>query len=160
MISNALATTGAYADWWGYLKSIDHALGRVLDSTDAITLGELDADRLRALCDLLDDALYFSTATTGDEESQANAFKTPLKAPDFSPFLSLTRFITKNDSFNDWAKPRNKNFETNLKRLLKILNDCIDTVTELVPHTPSKELIVLRAIVSDMLDEAELALYR
>ena len=51
MIPNAIASTGPYAGLWSHLKSIDHALRRVLADTK---LTELAQDRLEALLELLE----------------------------------------------------------------------------------------------------------
>jgi len=78
MIPNALANTGPYADFWGHLKSIDHALERALNpditspdhdreqtlDADKTTPGltDLDRDRFKALI------LFFKSALTQKTE--------------------------------------------------------------------------------------------
>ena len=140
MISNALAATGPDADWWGYLKSIDHALSRVLDTTGDIVLCELDTDRLQALCDLLDDVLYFSASANPEKKaSPESSFLSHLKAPDFSPSVNLRRFITENEAFQAWAEPQKQSPITNIKRLADSLKQTVDSAQKKpVPQNPQK----------------------
>lgn len=52
MIPNALSSTGAHADFWSHLKSMDYALERCLDP-GVNSIEPLDRDRLTALSNFL-----------------------------------------------------------------------------------------------------------
>lgn len=153
MIPNALASTGPYADWWGHLKSIDHALDRIIEGEMP---SELDTDRLHALLFLLEDVLYFCEKSDPIETFTCNS----LKSPDYSPAVNVKSFIEKNEQFKIWEKSRKKSFPDDLRRLNEVLRGYLENNdSSLLRKSPITEFTVLRAIVDDMLAEAEVALY-
>jgi hypothetical protein len=172
MIPNALANTGPYADFWGHLKSIDHALDRALNPditspddgieqtlvADKTTpeLTDLDRDRFKALI------LFFKSALTskaGGGELQESLLFVAGTHLDYSATIDIRQKITAVKEFEEWQKTAKKGFDLQLQRLIDSIENYLSKASgSFLPVVPSKEFKILRAIVQSLLSEAEIAL--
>ena len=172
MIPNALANTGPYADFWGHLKSIDHALERALSpditspdngieqtfgaSKTTPGLTDLDRDRFKALI------LFFKSALTS--EAEGSKFQKSLSFTadthlDYSATIDIRQKITAVQEFEEWQKTAKKGFDPKLQRLIDSIENYLSKASgSFFPEIPRKEFEVLRAIVQSLLSEAEIAL--
>ena len=172
MIPNALANTGPYADFWGHLKSIDHALERALNpditspnhsieqtlcaSKTTLGLTDLDRDRFKALTLFLGSALASKAEDGESQKSLSFAVDTHL---DYSATIDLRQKITAVKEFEEWQKASKKGFDFKLQRLIDSIENYLSKASgSFLTGVPSEEFEVLRAIVQSLLSEAEIAL--
>ncbi len=155
MIPCEVSNTNVYASLWSHLKSIDHALERVLGDVE---LSELDRDRLNALGSLLQGGL--------SRTDQSSQLSTSLReysestGPDFHSGIDLRRRLSQVVEFEEWQKAARRGFDVKVNRLIQAIEDFLNGPTNLfAKKVPQEELQVLHAIVRSMLAEAETALY-
>lgn len=157
MIPNAMAKSGPYADLWGHLKSIDHALERTLSGANREKVSELDIDRLRALVELL------KGAQVGDSVDQPFApdqlLFSEFNQSDYGSAIDLKYKFSTVSEFNDFQRSSKKGFNAKLEKLLDDTEEYLTSTSGLVPgEAPTKVFEVLRAIVRSLLSEVEVAL--
>src|SRR5690242_14438250 len=157
MIPNAVASTGPYAGLWSHLKSIDHALERALTLRGA-RLTELDRDRLRALIDLLQGGLSEQEAS---ESARSLLPFSVVAEPSYGATLDLRHRLVNVPRFQDWHKSSKKGVESKIARLIKAVEDYLDRprTSLFSEEIPVEEFEVLRAVLKDLLVEAEAALH-
>ncbi len=155
MIPNALASTGPYADLWGYLKSIEHALAR---SMSAIDLTDLDQDRLEALISLLEDTLSPEDHDLLSDQNFLDIIDS--WHSDYSSGLDLRSVVESNERFKLWRRSSKKSFEEDIQRLISIIRRHLDGANKglFQAPPPSKEFEVLHSIVTSLLLDVELTL--
>ncbi len=155
MIPNAVASIGPFAELWSHLKSIDHALERSLDSKNAESLTELDKERLHALVELL----QMGVAPASPEPVNLLTCATPLD-PDYGSSINLRERISTLPAFESWKKSSRLGFEPKVQKLIDAIQGfVVKPPGSLFPKdAPRQELEVLRAIVQDLLFDAEAAL--
>ena len=157
MITNMLAKTGPYAGLWAHLKSIDHALSRVLDKGRGGVLTELDKDRLQALSDLLNSALVSADEPT-NLKNKFN-FPTGTDRSEYGLALNLRNAIESNEIFRQWQEKARKPFKQDVERLIRAVDKCRTTSAQtLVADVPRLECETLRAIIETLLCDAEVTL--
>ncbi len=158
MIPNAVASTGPYAGLWSHLKSIDHALERALTRRGS-RLTDLDRDRLLALMDLLQGG-------QPGEQDTPQVIKSLLPyseiaEPSYGTTLDLRHRIVGIPKFQDWQKSSKKGTESKIARLAKALEDYLNRPRKdlFSQAVPAEEFEILRAVLQELLAEAEVALY-
>lgn len=172
MIPNALANTGPYADFWGHLKSIDHALERAINTiTNAdyniertigvgettSTLTDLDKDRLNAM------VLFFKSALNPRSTDSAESRTVPSFLVDthldYSSTIDVRQKITAVREFEEWQKTAKKGIESKLQRLIDSVENYLNNASaSFIPEAPKEEFEILQAIIQSLLSEAEIAL--
>jgi hypothetical protein len=154
MIPNALASTGPYADFWGYLKSIDHALERAMMEDTKLTA--LDKDRLEALASFLKGSL----AEEKDDFSSEDLFRPDVCESDYSSAIDLKKECEHVPEFTEWQKSSKKGFLYKLQQLINVIEEYNKNLTKnlLSPKPPEEEFKVLQAIIQSLLSDAEIAL--
>lgn len=160
MIPNALASTGPYAGYWGYLKSIHHALGRTL-RPDTYPMAELDNDRLMELGRFLRNALE-PDSDEGTPCLNEKLFNSIPSRPDYSSGVDLRRRIESVEVFKDFQHSSRKGFDRTLERLISTIDNYLnqDSATLIHKEVPNQEFEILRSIMDSLLSEAEIALQR
>lgn len=159
MIPNALANTGPYADLWGHLKSIEHALSRVLDDSrgGGFVPASLDRDRLRALLSLLQDASDEANKAALPKSGSSLGFRACRS--DFSSALNLWNAIESNRTFDEWQRTSRKGSKTALDKLVRALDAyLVSDSNKLFPKAPKREFEILRAILQSLVADAEIAI--
>jgi hypothetical protein len=157
MIPNAVTSTGDCAGFWSYLKSIDHALERVLGEDPDGNFSELDRDRLAALLDFLRAGL----ATTGQGPHMSTSLRdySLRSTPDYTSTIDLRRRLVAVQDFEEWQKSAKKGTHAKLERLASAVEEFLAPRTGfLPPKVPREEFQILRAIIGSLLAEAETAL--
>lgn len=150
MIKSVLSNTGAYADLWSYLKSVDHALSRALHSSATSPLQELDKDRLLAL------RRFLLNNFVSPKEEDLSAFLTlsakrnePVYTPDFD-----VRDELKN--IREFAGP---SIEKRIQKLADFIEKYVnDSPKSLYERTPVEELQTLRLFIGVLLRHLQSAL--
>ncbi len=157
MIPSAITSTGPYADVWSYLKSIDHAIERVLDSS-VTRATPLDKDRLSALIDLLNNSVAPEVELASESISFMNNIGSPY--PDYSSAINLRSKVESNKDFIIWKKKNRKKAEDLLAKLKHAVERYIlesdDSLFQLGKHTD--ELKILQSIMGDLIADAEVAM--
>jgi hypothetical protein len=163
MIPDSVASAEPYVGLWGHLKSIDHALGRALSSSDLKKLTELDRDRLQALIDLLKASMPEDGGSSdAAEESLIRGWTTE---PDYSTAMDFHERIANHPSFREWKRSSKKSFGEKVGQLTVALQSVLEhaesrdrTLIAKEP-VPQEELEILRAVLRSILAETEAALY-
>ena len=159
MIPNALASTGAYAGLWSYLKSIEHALDRALEAENTDSLTELDRERLMSLASFLE-----SGVTPGGLPSLENLDLSKYAQSgetDYASAIDLRTLIAQVGDFEAWMKSSKMGLEKKVQRLVATLRGFVSPGERSLFHKdfPVEELDTLRAIVQTLLSDAEAALH-
>lgn len=158
MMQDAVASTGPYAGLWGHLKSIDHALGRVLVPGDPRRLTALDKDRLQALIGILEGSLTkYPDLADDDAFLRCQPFE-----PDYSVAMDFYEKISDHQDFKAWRKSARESSGDKIKRLVKALNDILSEDNRGLfgrKDSRKQEIEVLRAVLKPLLAETEAALY-
>ena len=158
MIPDAVASTGPYVGLWGHLKSIDHALRRVLNIDDPQRLTALDRDRLCALINDLQCSLSKYPCLADD-----NAFlRCQQSETDYNAALDFSQKISDHPDFKAWRKSAKESYAAKIERLVSILRDIMtenDHDMFSKKDIPKDEIILLRKILKPLLSETEAALY-
>lgn len=161
MIPNAIASTGPYAGLWSHLKSIDHALHRVLNDTAETELTELDQDRLRALLELLEGGKeQGSTASSSPTNLLSMSAWSPSSGPNYTAAIDLRQELKSIKEFEDWHKPSKIGFEVKLERLIQAVSNFLDQpASQLFKEPPREELQIVHVLVKSLLRNAEAELH-
>jgi hypothetical protein len=158
MIPQAIASTGAYADLWSYLKSMTHALERAQKARNLTDIAELDKARLLALAEFLKKELENKDAT---DMFSPEAFLA-CKSDDYSYTLDtdLRTLLQELPSFKAWLKSQKSSFKDKSLKLAVALEDYVATLNEsLFPENPPKEeFIILHDLLAELLLQTESAL--
>ncbi len=148
MIPNALISTGPYADLWSHIKSIDHALERVLSAGPGFKLTDLDKDRLQVLASHLRsdlpresfiDIYDLSDVLTGSE-------------------FNIKHYLRDSHELKEWRKPSKIGFDEKISLLSTAITEYINQEGNLIDHVPHEEFHILRAALAILIIEAESAL--
>ncbi len=157
MIPNAVASTGPYAGLWSHLKSIDHALGRALDSGSLKKLTELDRERIHALTELFRRGLV-SSGLSSHVQTDLLVYSQG-GDPEYASALELKERIPAVAAFQNWKSARNLGFEKKVQLLIEKAEAFLNKPSSLFPKdAPREEFEVLRAIVQSLISDAEAAL--
>lgn len=161
MIPNAIASTGPYAGLWSHLKSIDHALHRVLEDTAETELTGLDQDRLRALLELLEGGKEQGSPAS---PSQANLVSmsvwSPSSGPNYTAAIDLRQELKSIKEFDNWHKPSKMGFDDKLERLIQAVSGFLaQSPSKLFKEPPREEFQIVRALVKSLLGNAEAELH-
>jgi len=155
MIPNAVASTGPYAGLWSHLKSIDHALDRVLNAPSANGLTELDKERLQALAQLLRQGI------SPDDTSSPPPFDLFVRSngvePEYGSGFDLITRIKSVPEFDAWRKAARPGFEQKLQSLIDSPEAFVGRLSTslFVKDVPRAEFQILKAIVQSLLFDAE-----
>jgi len=158
MMHNALAKTGAYEDLWCHLKSMEHAIKRVLDPN--VTIEELDKDRLRALAEFLDQSI--TKASTMDLETLLSGgalLSSEMLMPNDIPHDILTDKLKQVTALSSWGGKK-QGLSIKIGRLTKIIRSYLDDLSKtLISSPPKDEFEVLHAILTYLLNDPKLELH-
>ena len=157
MIPNALLSGGPYAGLWSHLKTIDHAIARIMAAESSKDITELDRERLLALTSLLESSLK-TNAETGDSVQQLQYSEDA--EPNYGSAIDLRGRIASIDDFTSWQKTSKSGIDKKLARLVHVTKDFVNNSSEgLFPKVPLEEFRLLRKIVQGLLADAETALH-
>ena len=160
MMPNALANTGAYADLWSHLKSIDHALERAMTEDDMSKLSDLDRERLRALMSLLRDSLaqhtdlrQVSRDSLRPRDSHTSIYSSDIR--------SLKERLRETREFTAWHAAAKMGFEKKVEKLIDSLEIYLQGASEELfgKGAPPEEFMILRAALALLLRDAESGLH-
>lgn len=158
MIRNALATTGGQAEYWSYLKAMDHALERALAAQPPTPLDPLDRERLAAL------AVFLRVHATTAASDPAPTLRDRLlqDAPhrsDRLPDGDVRELVRQVLEAEEWQGPR-VNADRKVLRLVDTLDRYLaDRAGRLFPDPPRWEFALLRAALGRLLRSAQSALH-
>jgi hypothetical protein len=162
MIPNALASTGAYADFWSHLKSMDYALERCMDP-ELSPIGELDKDRLEALVIFLRDNFIPIPINDSIALDPDYYFQEPNSKFKFIPDFDLRQRLQEVPDFKSFRRESKMGMENKIKRLIIAIEDFITKNTKEIfkkeHDIPIDEFNILREILSALLSETQPALY-
>lgn len=158
MIPNAVASTGPYAGLWSHLKSIDHALDRVLNASSANNLAELDKERLHALAQLLRQGI--SPNDSASPPRLDRFVRSRGGEPEYGSAFDLRQRIVSVAEFESWKKASKQGYEQKLQSLIDATESFVSKLTTslFAKDVPRSEFEVLRAIVKSLISDAEAAL--
>ncbi len=159
MILDALSSTGAYADLWSHLKSMDYALERALDSDSPIPLEELDKERLQALSNFLKESIVQKY-----DDSLASIYDILMSAesrPTFTPDFDLRQKFQDVESFKLWHNASKMGFEKKIQKLVESIEDFLTKSPKGIfkNDVPREEFNILHALIIVLLSETQSALY-
>jgi hypothetical protein len=150
MIPQAIANTGPYAGLWSDLKSMRHAVDRVLNPKTRSDLTELDQARLRALAALL--------RTELDPDSGHSEFLS-LAAPEprYSLDFDLRKVLRDTKIFEEWHRASKLGFREKTTRLIAALEDYLPKLSSnlFASEPPREEFAILDAVLSELLRRTE-----
>jgi len=160
MIPNALASTGAYADFWSHLKSMDYALERCVD-LKVLSMEQLDKERLGAL------AIFFRENFLANSPNNALAFD-PDSFPHesasrakFVPDFDIKQRLQEVSDLRAWHRASKMGLEKKIDKLITALEEFTDKAPKEIfkKDVPVEEFKILRAILHTILSETQSALY-
>jgi len=161
MIPNALATTGDYADVWSQLKSMDHALDRVMHSEKIGALTALDKERLLALAAFLKESLSPKPEEelVTVEALRSRNFETEGYIADFD----LRQTLREVKEFEAWHLASKMGMERKIQKL----TDAIEHYVRESSHkllakaveTPEEEFRILRNILTVLLRQVSTVMH-
>lgn len=153
-----MTSTGPYAGFWSHLKSIDHAIERIIFVKSPRELSELDRDRLIALQKFLKGGLEIDVNSRNLFESLLS--HKILSEPEYSSAIDLRTRINDIPEFNNWQKKAKKGYEDKIKRLTDFIDSYLSDSEILLfqKHEDNEEFLVLRSIIHSLLSDAEIAM--
>ena len=157
MIPNALASTGAYADLWSHLKSMDHALERCLDP-QVVSIEPLDKERISALVSFLREnfiRIPREIFTTSDKSF--SPYFTLIFALDFD----LKQRLQDLPALKDWHRGSKMGTEKKIEKLINTIEDFKSNIPKEMfkKNVPQEEFNILRKILHALLSDMQSALY-
>jgi len=160
MLPSAVTSTGPYAGFWSYLRTLEHALDRAAEAdAQRGRLAPLDVDRLSNLASFLRAALR-AQASSAELTNEFLAGQ-PSAEPDYRCALDLRTRIRSLQSFAQWRRSSKEGYERKLRALIDTIEEYVATAgPELIAHTfPHQEATVLRELLDSLLLDAETALH-
>jgi len=159
LMGSALATRGSHADMWCHLKSMDHALERVLGPDGTTRAAQLDLERLQALSEFLRRNL------AGAQDCSPGTIIDLLTEDDRASSYGLATDIRERLSRVPELGGYRAKSKLGFERKVKCLAEAVDRFVQVEPGhllsgavVPTEEFRVLRALLDVLIHHAQAAL--
>ena len=154
---HTLVGSEGHADWWVYLESMNHALGKVLDSGSPQPLNKLDKERLGAVNCFIRGLQDSRTA----QFSLNPGFLASLdqNEPTFLPDVDFEACFRKSAEFQKWQS--GLGFDRKIQRLLECTESFLSSSEKqlFAKNAPKAEFRVLKDVIDQLLAESECFFY-
>src|SRR5882672_11668919 len=148
MIPQAIANTGPYSGLWSRIKSMMHALDRVLEAKTHKDLSELDRSRIFSLVKFL----KFEASKKICEEplEYATLSSTLTRDPSYFLEVDVLDLIKDLPEFQNWNHYKSLGVEKRLNKILETVQNYAQTAsfkTLIANDPPREEINILRALL-------------